>query len=424
MQQILAFTRKELRLWAQKPGSWIIVFVVPLIFIAIVQSVFGSSGTPTVTLYAVNEDKSPQASQVMEALRNSANLKIEELQTREDADHAVGAGQRMAAVIIPEGFGQALTTPDGATIQIIVDPARSVQANIVIGLVNQAIAPITVDAEVSRGVEDSIHQVMNSLALATSTPPAQDQQGSPGNATPEPDLLQKFFTAGIKGVVSSQVEDALANPQVTIDEQPAAAEENSVTRQPSLLDSLVPGYSLMFLFFLVANIGVTVVEERETGTLRRLLIAPVPRSRILLGKMIPYFLIAVVQLATVLLASKFIYGIDLGNSVLALAMIILASALSMVTLGILVAAFARSEGQASGLAIVLVLIMAVISGAMFPGISISGLKEIAPHYWALQGFLSVIAQGQGVEGVLRPAGILLTMSAIFFTVGAIRFRFE
>jgi len=56
MSQIWAMTRKELRLWAQKPGAWIIVFVAPLIFIWIMNAVFGESGTPVVAIYAVNED--------------------------------------------------------------------------------------------------------------------------------------------------------------------------------------------------------------------------------------------------------------------------------------------------------------------------------------------------------------------------------
>jgi ABC-2 type transport system permease protein len=128
MNQIIAMTRKELLLWAKKPGSWIIVFVVPLLFIWIVGSVFGENGTPVVTIYAVNADDSQEARQVMRALRNFDNLKLEELETRQEADRRVGTGERMAAVIVPEGFGSALLTKLGAKVEIIVDPARSEQA--------------------------------------------------------------------------------------------------------------------------------------------------------------------------------------------------------------------------------------------------------------------------------------------------------
>ena len=409
MQHILAFARKEFLLWAQRPGSWIIVFIVPLIFIWVMSTVFGSSGTPVVTIYAVTEDESSEAERVMAALRDAENLEIEELATRAEADELVGAGERMAAVIVPEGYSEGLTTLEGSTLDVIIDPARADQASIVVGLVNSAIAPLIVDAEVNRGIERGIGQVMMTF-----------QSGQTQNVNPE--SLQKFLSAALKGVVSSQVQEAMDHPLVTTSVQPIQGQENA--RRPNLIDYLVPGYSLMFVFFLISNLAVTVIEERESGTLRRLIVTPVPRSRILLGKMLPYYLIAVAQFIFVLLVSRLAFGIDLGHSTLGLAVIILTASLSMVTLGILIAAFAQSEGQASGLATVVVLAMAVVSGAMFPSISIPGLQQITPHYWAMQGFINIISRGQGVEGTFLPAGILLTMSAVFFTIGAIRFQFE
>jgi ABC-type multidrug transport system permease subunit len=345
-------------------------------------------------------------------------------------------------------------------------------------LVQAALGPTLVEAEVNRGVEAGVTQILTSIEQGqdvtqtqqetvlledpedqsidpnteqvTESDPSQEQDAGesteqdvgqdsglttgdeePGSepvppvdesGSEEPPALRKFFTAAIKGIVSEQVQESLENPQVQLAVLPFEAQEN--IHRPSLLDYLVPGYSLMFVFFLIPSLALTVIEEREAGTLRRLLVAPVPRSRILLGKMIPYFLIAVLQLVTVLLASKFLFGIDLGGSLLALFFVILCSALVMSALGILIASFAQTDGQADGLSLVAVLTMAVISGAMFPSISIPGLQLLTPHYWAMQGFLNVIARGQGVESVLLPIGILLTMAAVFFTIGAVRFRFE
>ena len=419
MGQILAITRKEILHWAQKPGSWVTVFLLPFLFIWIMQAVFGSGGNPVISFYAVNQDESPQAEQVLEALRGSANLHVEILDTREEADRLVGQGERMAALIIPPGFGLDLNTPEGAELEIIIDPAREEQAGMVIGLVNAALGPMMVDAEVSRGVQASVRQVIASVD--TSGLP-QD----PNNPLVNIDMLREFFTYAVQGVVSNQVRTAMEDPQVRLDVQPYAPAgiDPDNLRPPTLLDYLVPGYSLMFMFFLISNLARTVVEERQTGTLRRLLVAPLPRSRILIGKMLPYFLIGAVQMTFVLLLSTLMFGIDLGNSPVGLAMIIFASALVMAALGILIAAFARTEGHADGLAIILVLAMAVVSGAMFPSIQIAGLQQVTPHYWSMQGFLNLMARGMGPEGAFLPVGVLLTMAALFFTIGAVRFRFE
>ena len=454
MQKILAATRKEFLLWAHKPGQWILIFVVPIIFIWLMQLVFGSQGTPVVTIFAVSEDKGQDAARVMDALRNASNLKVETLKTRDEANRRVGAGERMAAVIVPEGFSEALLSQGGAKVEIMVDPARAEQANIVVGLVNAALAPVIVNAEVNRSVERSVAQVVQQVEGTplpvtptraatpdlTATLSATDQADTPfptetapavsstGPAVSNaggtsPGALDRFFSAAVKGIVSSQVDEAMNHPQVTVVETPGQP-AGSPLHTPSLLDYLVPGYSLMFVFFLIPNLAMSVMDERQSGTLRRLLVSPVTRSQILLGKLLPYWLIAVVQFVFVLLVSKLFFNIDLGNSALALAILILASSLAMACLGILIAAFARTETQASGLSAVLVLIMAVVSGAIFPSISIPGLQNITPHYWAIQGFLNVVARGQGVSGVFLPVGILLTMSAVFFTTGAVRFRFE
>lgn len=475
MRRILSMTRKDFLLWAKRPGSWIMVFVVPLLFIWIVQAVFGNTGIPIVTVFAVNEDESQESQLAMQALQDSDNLVIEELGTRREADERVGAGERMAALVIPEGYAGQLLSSHGATIEIIIDPARAEQANIVLGLANAALAPLMVDAEVSRGVEAGVNELLETFEqggpendlpgesvedettldeLSGDEDPSDDTTGDDltgdedpfddlagddlgedlGNEPPadeqnseagqELDLetLRTFFTSAIKGVVSSQVQEALENPQVKVDTQPY--EETGKVRRPSLLDYLVPGYSLMFVYFLIPSLALTVIEERQTGTLRRLLVAPLARSQILLGKLLPYFLIAIGQFIFVLVASRLLFGIDLGNSTAALVIMIVSSALAMAGLGILIATFARSEGQADGLSTIIVLAMAVISGAMFPNIAIPGLQTITPHYWSMQGFLNVTLHGQGVSGVMVPAGILLTMAAVFFTVGAVRFRFE
>lgn len=472
MSQLLAMIRKELMLWAKKPGQWLIVFLVPVLFIWIMNAVFGGSGTPTVTVYAVNEDSGSLGERVMEALSDAQALEIEELETGEEAHERVGNGSLMAAVLIPEGFSTAVQTDQGGVIAIIIDPARAEQANIVVGLVNAALAPILVDAEVSRGVEDGINRVMleyqggpsldatpgaeetpfpEETPLFEETPefdptpfgeetPFPDEtalpEGTPFmDVTPDPevtllpeqetetDRLRRFFHAALTGIVSAEVQEAVENPQVKLAVQPVEADPNLPVRRPSLLDSLVPGYALMFVFFLIPNLALSVIEERETGTMRRLLIAPVPRSRILLGKMLPYFLIGVAQFIIVFVVSRAFFGIDLGSP-LALFVVIVASSLAMSALGVLIAAFAGTAGQADGLTIVLVLAMAVVSGAMFPTISVPGVQMVTPHYWAMQGFLSVIARGASVEDVLLPAGILMTMAAVFFTIGAVRFRFE
>jgi ABC-2 type transport system permease protein len=407
-KQIWTLIRKDLRLWAQRPGEWLIIFIVPLLFMWIMGAVFGKNSSPIIAIFVVNEDAGTSGAKVLRALKDSPNLELTPLSTRAEADRRVGAGEHMAAVIIPPDFSKNITRPQGGKLEIITDPANTEKASIVNGLVNEAIAPIIIEAEVNR----AIGRILSGINLNPQDPGSGSQSAQ----------IQKFLSAALKGIVSSQVQDALDNPLVEV--EPRSSGGNADRRPPNLMEWLVPGYSLMFVFFLVGSMAITVVEERESGTLRRLLITPTSRASILIGKVLPYFVIAVVQFTLLLVLSTLIFGINLGSSPFALALVILSSAAVVAGMGLLVASLAHSEGQAGGISTLSILTMAVVSGAMFPSIRVPGLELLTPHYWALMGVQNIITRNLGLESVLLPAGILFALAAVFIFVGVRCFKFE
>ena len=124
LRQIWAMTRKEIKLAAEYRGQWLLVFLTPLIFIAVMGATFGNAGVPTVAIYLVNEDEGRLGRQVVNALRDEPTLALDILPNRAEADRRVGNGERMAAVVIPAAFRQAVLTDDGGQIEVINDPAR------------------------------------------------------------------------------------------------------------------------------------------------------------------------------------------------------------------------------------------------------------------------------------------------------------
>jgi ABC-type multidrug transport system permease subunit len=479
MRQILSIARKELQLWAQKPVSWFIVFVLPFLFIWYGHALSGVTADAPVVVYAVNEDQGTSGARVIRALRASAHLRMEMLNTREEADQRVGSGERVAAVLVAPDFSERLQSGAGAAVEIMIDPNQLEMGSMVNGLVRAALNPLSVDAAVDRKMTASVNRIIQRISgevgapVFTPSPPAgtadDEDPFSQFNPTPTPepgqspvgdddspfdsgstdtddsagapvddetvteppvpapasdvdmDTLRTFLTTAADSVVSNQVQEAVENPQVQM--QIIAFEGQNASR-PALLENLVPGYSLLFVFFLAANLAAALVVERNAGILRRLLAAPIPRSRVFIGKMLAFFLLAAIQISLIFIISSMAFGISLGQSPAALAVMIICSALIVACLGILVAAFARSETQSYGIAILVILIMAVIGGNLFPGMHIPGISAISPHYWAMQGFQNVITLGQGIEGVILPAAILVILSAVSFTIGAVRFRFD
>ncbi len=401
LRKIISIAHKEFRLWVQVPGNWLVVFLLPFAFIGILGSVF-RGGTLVVTAYAVNEDQGEHGAEIIELLEKSENLEFEILATQAEADQRVGKGDRMAAVVIPKNFSELITADEGASLLVIVDPARENETGIVTGLVQEALIKPIVFAEIERALSGLIK--------------GKTVEGVDEN------VFATFVNAGIKAVVAKSVNEAIDDPLIKIEPKPFS--EQATQTEINLFNSMAPGFALAFAFFMVSHLGETVVNERSTGTLRRLIITPVSRLTILIGKALPFFVIGVIQLAFVLGLCNVIFGVPLGNAPLALVLVIVSTALAIAGMGILIAALARNETQAGVVAIFIVLAMAAISGSLLPQVKVPGLSFITPHHWAMEGIQNVISRGMGVEGVLLQSGVLLGMAVLFFAIGAARFKYE
>ncbi len=400
-RKIFTIARKELRLWFQTPGNWMVVFLVPFAFIGIFGSVF-STGTPVVTVFAVNEDQGELGAEILDTLEKSENLAFIRLETRAEADRRVEKGDRLAAVVVPADFSQALTSKEGATLLVIVDPGQADQAGIVTGLVQEALIKPIVFAEIERAI---------SGLFKDKSIQAADQ-----------DLFQIFINAGLKAVVAKSVNEAIDDPLLRIEPEPYS--EQATQREINLLNSMVPGFALMFGFFMISHLGETVVKERASGTLRRLIVSPVNRAALLVGKALPFFGLALFQLAFVLALCNLVFDVPLGSSFWGLMIVLASTALVVAGMGIMVAALARSETQAGVVSTLVVLGMAAISGCLMPQIKVPGISMVTPHYWAMEGIQNIISRGLGVQDILPQAGVLLGMAVLYFAIGAARFKFD
>lgn len=191
----------------------------------------------------------------------------------------------------------------------------------------------------------------------------------------------------------------------------------------------VPANAVLFSFFLAVAMGLAFVEERTTGTWRRLLAAPVHRSRVLLAKLIPYYLVGLVQMAFLFGTGVLAFRMRVGGSVTGLVLVTMASVYCAVALGLLIASFGGTAKRVGGIGSLVVLLMALVGGCMVPRLlmpdSIKMLGLLVPHGWALDAYYDLlIRDGTTLGDVLRPLLALAGFGTAFATVGALRFKFE
>jgi ABC-2 type transport system permease protein len=120
--------------------------------------------------------------------------------------------------------------------------------------------------------------------------------------------------------------------------------------------------------------------------------------------------------------------VNWGQQPLALAVMMLASALAAAALGTMLGTFVKTEGQASGISIMLGMTMALLGGCWYPlelfPLAVRSAVKVLPTTWAMQGLLDILLRGGGVAAILPEAGVLLGFAALFFTIGILRFRYE
>jgi ABC-2 type transport system permease protein len=193
-------------------------------------------------------------------------------------------------------------------------------------------------------------------------------------------------------------------------------------------EQAVPGMTVMFAFFMVGNVGFAVFREHAWSTWERLRSSPARPVEIMAGKVAVPLLILAVQLAVLFGAGSILFGLRVKGSTPGLVLIAAAFAVCLVCMGLALLAVCRTINQLNAAANLGATFFAGLGGALVPITLLPGWAQavapVAPSYWAMRGFKSVIISPGGLDAALRPGAVLLAFAAVFGLIAALRFRFE
>ncbi len=184
---------------------------------------------------------------------------------------------------------------------------------------------------------------------------------------------------------------------------------------------LVPSYTVMFAFFLVLTVGWLFVSERRQGTLKRLRAAPLSRTQILLGKLLPCFVLSLAQGLFLLGMGKLIFGMSWGAAPVWLVPVVFTTSLAAMGMALLVASLARTETQVAIYGTLLVLVLAGMSGCLMPRElmpeQMKAISRITPHAWALDAYTQLLLNSAPNLAMVSTACLVLALFGAGF-VGA------
>ena len=410
----LRVARKDIKVLLKERGTLLILFVIPLVFVLGFSAASAGGGDPqeeAIPLPVVNLDAGSGASQtLLDALDQSGGVRCE-LYDEARAQAQLDKGKIDRVLTIPANYAADLQAGHPVTLRLVNAPNASGTRT---EAVYRMVAGVAADLSLEAQLVASFRQMGDMQAAA-----------SPGQLS--------FPTEIIVEQAQSQFTRSRTEPLLAVEESwpQHLLEEDEDDISP--LSVTVPGFAVMFIFLTAQTTAMSIYEEKKLGSFRRLLAAPIGKATILAGKMTPNFLVGLAQIVVIFGAGLFLLpalGVDpmtLGHDPLALVLLCLVVVLCSTSLGVLIAAIARTEGQITGLSQVVLWVFG-FAGILLVGMPVSPtldtVSQLIPHYWANAAFVDLFVRGQGLADIMPSILVLLGFTAAFLAVGLWRFKFN
>ena len=191
-------------------------------------------------------------------------------------------------------------------------------------------------------------------------------------------------------------------------------------------DQYVPGFGITFLLIgMMLGIALTLFDERDWGTLKRLQVSGAPLTGLLLGKLFARFIVGVVQMVLLFAVGWALFGITLGRNPLALLIPTVGISFAAAALGLVVASISRAHDSVMPLGVTVSMAMAAIGGCWWPlDFEPGWMRELArwmPTTWTMQAFNDLMIRNQPPSATLWPFAATVGIGMIFLGAGIIHF---
>ncbi len=374
-------------------NTYLFLLIMPIAFTLLFGFAFSGQASGDVDsrlpVGLVNEDGSPLSLELENLLDSSDVIRLERNpeQTPAGMEKKVADKDLAAALIIPAGYGQSLTSGSPLRLIVYADPAEN--------------AGVTANHAILIGAS----RLNRSIQAA--------QVVSDGK---EADMRAAL--------------DAWQNPPVRLSvEQANAIKVEEPQKDAGAVNNFghsSPGMMLQFAIAGLLTCAQVIVSERKNRCLQRLLTTPVNPLKILLGHYLAIFALVLVQFMVLIIFGQLVLKLDYARAPLATLLVAVAAALCIGALGLLIGILSKSEEQAIIFSLVPMFILAGLGGAWVPleftGKTFQAIGHFSPVAWGMDGFKGILLRGLNLPDVLLPAAALAGYAILFFALASWRFK--
>ncbi len=367
LERLLAMTKKEFVQMRRDPATLRLMLVVPVMQLMIFGFAIRTDvrHLPTVVF---DQSRSQQSREFVQKLTATDNFVVKRAATSyADALGAVDDGHARAAVIIPPDYARQLKRGRPAQIQVLVDASDPTASQAAIG------------------AAQLVGQRTNIALVAARTGVSLAKQ------LPVDVRVRPLYNPALRSAVF-----------------------------------IVPGIIGMILSnILIIITAMSIVRERETGTLEQLIVTPLAKWEIMLGKIAPYVLVGYVQMTTVLLAGHLVFHVPIRGPLPALYAATFLFIVANLGLGLFISTLGRNQAQVTQTAFLFLLPNVLLSGFMFPREAMPPaarfIGNLLPLTYYLQLIRGIVLKGNGLTQLWPQALALAGFAVAFFTFATRRF---
>jgi ABC-2 type transport system permease protein len=406
---VLDIVRRDLTRFARNPVATALMFAIPLSMSGIFALVFGASGgdQPAITIRVLLHDEDDTLlSRMIQGSGSDPEMdeRLELVPVGEEGYRMMEEGEGSALLHIPEGFTDDYLEGRQVDLEVVKNPA-------------QRFLPQVVEEGVSIGAV-----VLSQSSRVFRSELAQIQELRAQDEFPA-DSLIGALSVGINQKLRG-LETYLLPPIVDLETVTLTAEGEEDEEGFNILSYFLPGFSIFGILFFAQAATRDVLRERESGLLRHLLTAPVSVGQYLVGKCLSTFVVTTLGFA-VLIVVGIAAGVAWGTPPAAAALV-LTSSLAAAGAMLLIMSLVGSQRQGDALTTIVIIVWCMVGGAFVPLSQMPGfllpISRATPTYWAIDGFVTLIQHGGGLNDIALNVLILGIAGLVMLVAGSFVLR--
>ncbi len=371
MRRFRAMIKKEITHMLRDPRTLIFIFIMPLLQL-ILLGYANNTEVKNVPTVIFDQSNSQSSRSLLDAFKTTEYFSFDYVAySDKEVNQLIEGGKAKVGIVIPPDYSSQVAAGRSAQVLVLIDGS------------DPAVASAVLSAATLAGQARGASIQSQQLVL----------KGASGNSTFPVDVRTR------------------------------------VLYNPDLLGSynIVPGLIAMILFQTTTNLtALSIVRERERGTIEQLIVTPIRNWELVLAKIIPYILVSFANTILILLIGTFWFRVPIRGSLTILFLLTGLYLLPNLGLGLLISTFARTQQQAQLMTMPIMLPSFMLSGFIFPisslPVILQGIGYLLPLTYFIFILRSIVLKGAGLELLLPQTFILIAFAIVLLGLAALRFR--